>query len=132
MAHAQPLELHQVHDAGGGHVVAKNDRVPHLFGGPSAHPCPPRFEVAELPSQADEVVREVVLGEEVDGERRCARPREVSVRVRSTKRVGHQFVREPLLRRVEVASQQPIRHLAECRQDLIVVHERMVRPGKCL
>ena len=68
LMHARVLERFEIDRVRDGDVVADHDRVPHLFGGPPPRPLAPHL-VREHPVDGLEVVREVVLGQQVDDER---------------------------------------------------------------
>ena len=93
-----------------GEVVPNHDRVAPLLGGPAPSPCPPCMVIAEEAGECPEVVREVVLGQEVHEQRAAGRLADVGV-VRLPGLVGaeippaaprHELVREPFPRRAQV------------------------------
>ena len=95
LVHAGPLELAGIEQPGDHQVVADGDRVPALLGGPPAGPGAPGAVGAEHPVDGGEVVREVVLGQQVH-EQGAAHG------------VGHRvLVGIPRLGRIEVATLAP-------------------------
>src|SRR6185503_4170313 len=83
------------------------DRVPTLFGRPPPRPLRPRALTAAV-AQRREVVRQVVLGQEMDGERGprvVGRPLPVGGEV-ATEAPGDQLVREPLLGRRQMTLEE--------------------------
>ena len=115
LTHARTLELAHVDRPRDREVVADHDRVATFLGRPPAVPLAPHVVVAELAVDAAEVVREVVLGEEVEEAARCARPRHsfvvvgiprLAFGVVATAAPRHHLVREPLLGGTEVTLEQ--------------------------
>ena len=68
LVHPRVLERHQIDRVRDRDVVADHDPVAHLLRGPAARPLAPGF-VREHPVDGLEIVRKVVLGEEIDDER---------------------------------------------------------------
>jgi hypothetical protein len=111
--------------------------VTTLLGGPSTHPRAPGAVLAEHPLDGAEVVRQIVLGEQID-EQGAAHfgadlvAAEVSVVGRplvtgfviSSSRVRHVVVGEPLLRRREVTLEKRLGDGRQLVQDLRLVHPR--------
>ena len=118
--HPEPLELDRVDHPLDHHVVAHHDRVPALLGGPAVHPLAPGGVAAEDHGDLVVVARQVVLGEQVDDQRRPRHVRDVGV-VRRPRVALHQavevaavaprdvVVREPLLRDARSAGSAPPR-----------------------
>ena len=114
LGHAGPLEVDGVDGAGDGEVVPDHDRVAALFGGPPTGPGAPGGVAAEHRLDGAEVVREVVLGEEVHEQGAAHLGGELHL-VRRPLVVGlevpalaprHELVREPLLGGGEVAVEE--------------------------
>src|SRR5690606_34021828 len=70
LGHAGPLQLDGVHGARDREVVAQHDRVAALLGGPAAAPLAPGGVTSEQGLDRAEVVRQVVLGQQVHEEAR--------------------------------------------------------------
>jgi hypothetical protein len=130
LAHAGPLELDRVERAGHGEVVADDDGVAVLLGGPAPGPLAPDGVVAEHPEDGVRVVRQVVLGQEVDeegaahlvGQAGLGRvPRLVGFEV-AAPAPRHQLVGEPLLAGIDVSGEEPLGHGLELVQESDVVH----------
>ena len=115
LRHPAALELDRVDVAGHGQVVAQDDRVASLLGGPAAHPVDPRaVALAEHPVDEPVVARQVVLGQEPDLERRLRDARQPRLVRRPgllvevpSQPVRDVVVREPLLGDLEVALEEP-------------------------
>ena len=69
LRHARALELDRVDRPRRHQVAVDRHRVAALLGGPTAHPGAPGAVLAEHPLDGAEVVRQVVLGEQVDQQR---------------------------------------------------------------
>ena len=106
-----------------------------FFSGPTAHPGAPCAVLAEHPLDRSEVVRQVVLGEEID--QQCAAhfgPDLVTAEVGVVGRplvpglvisptpIGDQIVGEPLLGGRQMALEECLRNGRELVQDLGFVH----------
>ena len=123
--HARPLELAEIDRAGDGEVVADDDRVAAFFRRPPRVPLAPHRRRRRTASTiCAVVVGEVVLGEEVDEQRAAHRRRQRRRRRGRTSSPStksrpaaprHHLVREPLLRRAEMAVEQPGRRSARAR-----------------
>ncbi len=112
LGHPGPLEAYGIDRAGDGQVVANHDGVTALLGCPPPGPHPPGLVGAEHPLNVAEVVREVVLGEQVHeqgarygrtergtGEVGVALVPRISGHEVAAPAVGDQLVGEPLFRR---------------------------------
>ncbi len=71
VVHPQPLELHRVDGPAGQQVVADRDAVAALLGGPAVHPVAPGRVAPEQRGDLVVVAGQVVLGEQVDDQRRA-------------------------------------------------------------
>ena len=132
LGHPAALEQDRVDVAGDRQVVAQDDRVAALLGGPAADPVDPRpIALAEHPVDEPVVGGQVVLGQEADLERRLGdagetrlvrRPR-VLVEV-APEPVRDELVREPLLGDLGVAVVQAARLGFELDEQRLVHRQR--------
>ena len=105
-----------------GEVVADHDRVTAFLRGPAADPLAPRLLLAERPPQRQVVVGQVVLGEQVDLERRLrdvGQPRVVGLPW-LLHEVPALFVRDVVVREPFVGgTDMPIEGLLDQRHELM-------------
>ena len=122
LIHAPLLERLGVAAARHGEVVADHDRVTTFLRGPTADPLAPRLFLAEGPPQRQVVVGQVVLGEQVDLQRRL---RDVGQpRVLGSPWLLHEvpplFVRDVVVREPLVGgTDMPIEGLLDQRHELM-------------
>ena len=137
LGHAGPLQLDGVEGPGDGQVVAQDDRVAGLLGGPPAAPLAPGGLPPEHRLDRAEVVGEVVLGQQVDEQAGphlggqaglLGRPLVVGLEVPTT-RIGDQGVGEPLLGLGQVPVEQPGGDGLELGEELGGVHQIVVHTG---
>ena len=141
LGHAPALEVDRIDGPGRHQVAVDRHRVAAFLGSPPAGPRAPRAVGAEHPLDRAEVVRQVVLGEQVDDQRRAhgvvdRRPAEVGVGLRprlagdgvASAAVGDQLVREPLLGGCEVAFEQRLDRGLELAHQRGVVHAASIPP----
>ena len=134
LRHPSVLEGARVERSGDGHEVAQRDRVPSLLGRPPVRPLAPCALAAEHPVDRLEVVREVVLGEEVDEQRaadRIGHRHLTGVPVLTLDEVAaqaprHELVRVPRLAGLVVASGELLGHRGQFVQELDLVHDPSV------
>ena len=126
LTHPRALELAHVDRTGHREVVADHDRVATLLGRPPAVPLAPHVAVAELAADLAVVVREVVLGEDVEEERtaralaqlRRLRIPALAFGVVAAAAPRHELVREPLLGGTEMTLEQRDRRRFELGEQL--------------
>ena len=137
LRHSRPLKLDGIERAAHDDVVANHDRVAHLLGSPPARPLAPGL-IREHAVERFEVVRKVVLGQEVDEQRAphaighghlVGVPLLVGHEV-ATAPPGHHLVREPLLGRRVVALVQPLGDGGQFPQQHRLVHRTSLPTGR--
>ena len=137
LRHAAALEVVRIDRPRDHQVAVDGHRVAALFGGPPADPLAPRLVGAEHALDGAEVVRQVVLGQEVDEQRRAdgvvdlgagevgvvGRPFLTGDRIAAAP-VRDVLVGEPFLGRRQVSFEQPFHGGVEIVEDgLIGAHE---------
>ena len=135
LGHASVLEHLGVHQTTHGDVIAHDDGVPALLGGPALGPRPPRRVSAEHARDGARVPRQIVLGEQVHQQRGTStrRQRSFAVRESGVLQPGgalprHVLVGIPLFRGFEMAIEKTLGLRFEFTEDVHVVHRPNLAP----